>query len=86
MCESGGKGIGDLLCERDSGLRVCICVRGGRGGGDGGAVEGWLGGGGCFNTMAAIVYQSPSSINQDDPGLIGLLVKLVSRPPVPPLA
>lgn len=41
---------------------------------------------GGASTMAAIVYQSPSSINQDDPGLIGLLVKLVSRPPVPPLA
>lgn len=37
-------------------------------------------------TMAGIVYQSPSSINQDDPGLIGVLVKLVSRPPFPPLA
>lgn len=44
------------------------------------------GGGGFTLTMASIVYQSPSSINQDDPALIGVLVKLVSRPPFPPLA
>lgn len=43
-------------------------------------------GGGVTLTMAAIVYQSPSSINQDDLGLIGVLVKLVTRPPFPPMA
>ena len=60
-----------LLCERNQwGRGLCVCVRGG-----GGRL-----------TMAGIVYQSPSSINQDDPGLIGVLVKLVSRPPFPPLA
>lgn len=57
---------------------VCVLVVGGWGFG--------LEGVGVASTMTAIVYQSPSSINQDDPGLIGLLVKLVSRPPVPPLA
>lgn len=40
---SGAKGTGDLLCERDSGLRVCMCVSGGR-------VGVWVGGGrGCIN-------------------------------------
>lgn len=59
------------------GSGVCICVRGE------GLVGGWEG---VTLTMAVIVYQSPSSINQDDPALIGVLVKLVSRPPFPPLA
>lgn len=54
-----------------SGVGVCVCVRERRG---------------VALTMAGIVYQSPSSINQDDPALIGVLVKLVSRPLLPPLA
>lgn len=54
-----------------SGVGVCVCV---------------CKKGGVTRTMAGIVYQSPSSINQDDPALIGVLVNLVSRPLLPPLA
>lgn len=57
--------------KETSGVAVCICVY----------EEGRV-----TLTMAGIVYQSPSSINQDDPALIGVLVKLVSRPSFPPLA
>lgn len=60
-------GMEGLLCERNQWGRS-LCVR--RGGV----------GRGFTLTMAGIVYQSPSSINQDDPALIGVLVKLVSRP------
>lgn len=70
-------GMTDTLCVR-VGMEGLLCERNRRGRG---FVEG-----GVTLTMVGIVYQSPSSINQDDPALIGVLVKLVSRPPFPPLA
>lgn len=65
------------VCQRQWGWRVC-CVKETK--------RVWVCRRGVTVTMAGIVYQSPSSINQDDPALIGVLVKLVSRPPFPPLA